>query len=212
MRHGKPECRGRLNHPDGFNAGRECCRSADVVKCTRGQGDCDSDRACEGNLVCGVDNCRREGGRNCHKEDDMCTTRSRKKRECRSRRTRRKCRCGRRRGCIHDSWNIEDPYGIFDEESMEAFESLQDTQGQVNQHHGDQGHVSLYPTQQVQDSQFPGHVGNVGPFAGYQGKVGPFSGQPGQVQKYFGYQGKVGPFVGQVQKYAGYQGPFAPHP
>ena len=119
MRHGKPECRGRLNHPDGFNAGRECCSSADVVKCTRGQGDCDSDRACEGNLVCGVDNCRREGGRNCHKEDDMCTTRSRKKRGCMSRRTRRKCRCGRRRGCIRDSWNIEDPYGILDEESME---------------------------------------------------------------------------------------------
>ena len=207
---GKQCGKGRLDHPRGFAAGRECCSARDIVKCTRGEGDCDTDSACAGSLVCGVDNCR---GSNCHREDDLCTSRREKRRDCRRKRgKRRKCRCGRRRGCIHDSWNIEDPYGIFDEESMEAFESLQDTQGQVNQHHGDQGHVSLYPTQQVQDSQFPGHVGNVGPFAGYQGKVGPFSGQPGQVQKYFGYQGKVGPFVGQVQKYAGYQGPFAPHP
>ena len=45
------------NYPDS----RECCESEDPKgeKCTEGQGDCDSDKGCAGDLVCGRNNCRK---------------------------------------------------------------------------------------------------------------------------------------------------------
>ena len=33
----------------------ECCH--EKFPCSKGQGDCDTDSECEGNLVCGTDNC-----------------------------------------------------------------------------------------------------------------------------------------------------------
>ena len=69
---GKPWCKGR-----NFPGGQECCESEDPEgsKCTEGQGDCDSDDGCAGNLVCGSNNCR-----NYHRDaspyDDCCTTAS----------------------------------------------------------------------------------------------------------------------------------------
>ena len=35
-----------------------CC--SDAVPCTLGEGDCDKDTQCEGDLVCGSDNCFRD--------------------------------------------------------------------------------------------------------------------------------------------------------
>merc|ERR1719187_2099869 len=66
---GKPWCKGR-NYPGG----RECCESEDPkgTKCTEGQGDCDSDNGCAGDLVCGRNNCR-EYHRGASSKDDCCT-------------------------------------------------------------------------------------------------------------------------------------------
>ena len=51
---GKPWCKGR-NSPGG----NECCESEDPEesKCVEGEGDCDSDDGCAGDLVCGSNNC-----------------------------------------------------------------------------------------------------------------------------------------------------------
>ena len=66
---GKPWCKGR-NYPGGD----ECCESEDPEgsKCTEGQGDCDSDGGCAGDLVCGTDNCR-EYHSGASSSDDCCT-------------------------------------------------------------------------------------------------------------------------------------------
>ena len=66
---GKPWCKGR-NYPGG----RECCESEDPEgsKCTEGQGDCDSDAGCAGDLVCGRNNCREYHSGASHR-DDCCT-------------------------------------------------------------------------------------------------------------------------------------------
>ena len=115
MRHGKPHCKGRL-----YSSGKDCCRSSDRVKCTKGQGDCDSDAACAGSYVCGVDNCYQFARGRCHKEDDMCTTKSKKRADCRrmKRQGRNMCRCGKKSDCRNDNWNMND------EESVEVGESL----------------------------------------------------------------------------------------
>ena len=39
------------------NGGNSCC--SPLNPCVDGEGDCDNDNDCEGNLVCGVDNCDR---------------------------------------------------------------------------------------------------------------------------------------------------------
>ena len=39
------------------NGGNSCCSPS--KQCVDGEGDCDNDNDCEGNLVCGVDNCDR---------------------------------------------------------------------------------------------------------------------------------------------------------
>ena len=69
---GKPWCKGR-NYPGGS----ECCESEDPEwdKCTEGQGDCDSDSGCAGNLVCGKNNCR-DYHSDASPNDDCCTTAS----------------------------------------------------------------------------------------------------------------------------------------
>ena len=69
---GKPWCKGR-----NFSGGQECCESEDPEgsKCTEGQGDCDSDDGCAGNLVCGSNNCR-SYHRDASPYDDCCTTAS----------------------------------------------------------------------------------------------------------------------------------------
>ena len=55
--------------------GDDCCNRTN--KCGVGEGDCDSDDDCKGNLVCGADNCR---GSTFDPNDDCCspeaTTRS----------------------------------------------------------------------------------------------------------------------------------------
>jgi len=64
---GKPECKGR-----NFPGGNECCESEDQLKCREGQGDCDSDAGCQGDLVCGRNNCMQYGS-HFHPSDDCCT-------------------------------------------------------------------------------------------------------------------------------------------
>ena len=66
---GKPWCKGR-NSPGG----KECCEFDDPEedKCTEGQGDCDSDAGCAGNLICGRNNCR-VYHENSSVTDDCCT-------------------------------------------------------------------------------------------------------------------------------------------
>ena len=47
-------------------SGKDCCRDAELYDwvycennlCNYGEGDCDSDDECSGNLVCGTDNCK----------------------------------------------------------------------------------------------------------------------------------------------------------
>ena len=46
------ECDGKLPGRDGAS----CCTTSDT--CEIGEGDCDSDSECTGNLVCGTDNCQ----------------------------------------------------------------------------------------------------------------------------------------------------------
>ena len=46
----------------------DCCSLGEHGACAEGEGDCDSDSECAGDLVCGDDNCP-WGGR-----DDCCTT------------------------------------------------------------------------------------------------------------------------------------------
>merc|ERR1719312_1499377 len=68
---GKPWCKGR-----NFPGGQECCESEDPegAKCTEGQGDCDSDEGCAGDLVCGNNNCRDYWSINsADPRDDCCT-------------------------------------------------------------------------------------------------------------------------------------------
>merc|ERR1712106_288246 len=66
---GKPWCKGR-----NYSGGKECCESEDPenTKCTEGQGDCDSDAGCAGDLVCGRNNCRQYHS-NASSKDDCCT-------------------------------------------------------------------------------------------------------------------------------------------
>ena len=56
----------------------------------------------------------------CHKEDDMCTTKSKKRADCRrmKRQGRNMCRCGKKSDCRNDNWHM------VDEESVEVGESL----------------------------------------------------------------------------------------
>ena len=57
-----------------------CCSAANP--CTLGGGDCDNDNECEGNLMCGKDNCRPDfstTGSNWHKAADCCTCKYAKK-------------------------------------------------------------------------------------------------------------------------------------
>ena len=41
---------------DAATADSDCCTSSN--KCSLGEGNCDSDSDCEGDLVCGTNNCR----------------------------------------------------------------------------------------------------------------------------------------------------------
>ena len=41
---------------DATNSDYECCKSSN--NCAVGEGDCDSDSDCNGNLICGGDNCQ----------------------------------------------------------------------------------------------------------------------------------------------------------
>ena len=41
---------------DAANSDIDCCKSSNI--CEVGEGDCDSDSDCSGNLICGVDNCQ----------------------------------------------------------------------------------------------------------------------------------------------------------
>ena len=97
-------CKGRLNHPDGFEAGRECCEHRD--SCTLGQSDCDGDAGCIAPYVCGVNNCD-QFLTNPDWKDDCCTTREQKREDCRKHRWvgRDSLRCGIRRPRGRN-WNI----------------------------------------------------------------------------------------------------------
>ena len=48
--------------------GDTCCTAAN--QCSIGEGDCDADTDCKGNLVCGMDNC---DGMDFDMTDDCCT-------------------------------------------------------------------------------------------------------------------------------------------
>ena len=63
---GKPGCKGGKG--DG-----ECCESDDPEneKCVEGQGDCDKDEGCTGDLVCGKNNCR-EYHKDAGPKEDCC--------------------------------------------------------------------------------------------------------------------------------------------
>ena len=52
----------------GCNGGDTCCTSSN--QCDVGEGDCDSDNGCKGNLVCGKNNC---AGSTFDSTDDCCT-------------------------------------------------------------------------------------------------------------------------------------------
>ena len=48
-------CDGTNDCPGGEDEGYNCCTSSNP--CGEGKGDCDNDSECQGNLVCGLDNC-----------------------------------------------------------------------------------------------------------------------------------------------------------
>ena len=52
---GNPRCDPRTWGPTGYNS--ECCSAQAGQQCGLGQGDCDLDNECIGDLVCGRSNC-----------------------------------------------------------------------------------------------------------------------------------------------------------